>query len=90
MPDTDRINGITRDTFKTLDTDGKLCTLFDSISSLRYTSDKDHIQCHDQQGACEKRFRKIENRKITSTLASAFGGMIGGALAVWAKIKLLG
>jgi hypothetical protein len=80
-----KIDGITRDTFKSLDQDGKLCTLFDAISDLKGSSESDHVDCRSQQKTCNQRFTKLENRKILHATAAASGGLFGGFIAVMFK-----
>ena len=72
-------DGISKETFQGYSTDSKLDTLFDYVLDI-------HKWQHDQPVICEKRLRKLENRKWINTGASGGGGIIGGALT-WLAIK---
>lgn len=81
----DRMNGITRDTFDTLDHDGKLGVLFDGITGIKGMHNNDHESCEQQVKDCKKRFKALEDRKILNTAAAGGGGIFGGFLAMAAK-----
>jgi len=80
-----KINDITRDTFDTLDTDGKLGVLFDGLAGIKNRQDGDHENCVQQVNICRKKFKTLEDRRILNTAAAGGGGIIGGFLAMAAK-----
>jgi len=68
------LNGlkIDEDTFKKLPVEEQRLAIYRAISG--------------QFSHCDRRFKKIENRKLVNTVASAGGGFVGGFTALIAKI----
>ena len=77
------MNGITKETFKECDTDSKLDILFDYIQDI-------HNEQATRPAECEARFKALENQKPFNTAVSAIMGIVGGAAAVFAKLKIWG
>ena len=77
------MNGITKDTFKAFPVDAKLDTLFDYIQDI-------HVQQNEHPVACNKRFEKLEDKKVRDTVVSSGMGLLGGFVAVAAKLKFWG
>jgi hypothetical protein len=69
-------NGITinKETFRQLDTDTKLDSIFDVLVNI-------HEECKCRFGTCEVRFKRLENRKIKDKGLAATAGLVGGFLA---------
>lgn len=72
------MNGITRDTYRDLDTDSKLNVLFDYMHEI-----------HDCACSTDQKFndfeKKYDNRKRFDTTIAGTSGFIGGFIAVLVK-----
>ena len=78
-----KMSGITKETFKEADADTKLDILFDYVKDI-YSTQTAQIE------TCNKRFKKIEKRKVKDTVVACSLGLIGGFAAVIAKLKIWG
>ena len=69
------MNGIKidEDQFKQLPVDEQRLAIFRAVNG--------------QFGLCDKRFKKLERRKVVDTGAAAGGGIIGGIMTVLAYFK---
>ena len=76
---------VSRVSFRGLNASSKLDVLYDELVALQ-----DHTKGVFDIGdgrmeELEKAVKKIKSRKIINTGASAFGGFLGGMVAVWLK-----
>lgn len=72
------MDGISKETFDSLGTDGKLSILFDYLTEI-------HSQQKDQFEKGSKRFEVLEKQKLKSYSIAGIGGMVGGFIAVMTK-----
>lgn len=78
---------ITKDTFEKMDDSSKLNVLYDYAVATHDESQAMKKIHYEHTADCNKRFKKIEKRKIVNTGAAAAGGVLGGWSAVWAYFK---
>ncbi len=71
-------NGITKDTYKGMDTDSKLNVLFD------YALESYHCACANEE-KIEELDKKFDRRKKIDTAVSGASGFVGGAVMVFVK-----
>jgi hypothetical protein len=98
---TEKMEGISKETFKSMDTDSKLAVLFDYVYEIHEVApkrvrDRD-VKCARQVAECNKKFDHFNNecdsvkksmkiRMVFSSAAALVGGFIGGWSAVWISI----
>ena len=72
------MDGISKETFDSAETDVKLSILFDCLTEI-------HLQQKKQFEKGDKRFEALEKQKIKAYAIGGIGGIVGGFIAFFTK-----
>jgi len=81
-----QVGSINKDTWMNVKSDhDRNALLFDMLASIYETQKCQPELCQSRYRDCNKRMKKIENRKFWNTTASGITGLVGGFLAGWLR-----
>jgi hypothetical protein len=72
---------INRDTYTGADEKTRNLMTFDLLTGIHEKVDKLNIHYETHIGVCDKRFKKLENRKKIDAALSGGAGLVGGFIA---------
>ena len=78
-------HGVKRDTYINADPDTTKALTYDMLDHIAGKVDEIKTIYEGHLGACDIRFKKLENKKKRDTAISAISGGIGGFLAIATK-----
>lgn len=82
---------ISRESFDSADQPTKLLLIYDMLveqnTLLADHTETQNLMCERRCNTCDRRFLALERRKIVDAGLAASGGVLGGILAIIAKIK---
>jgi|FLOH01.1.fsa_nt_gi hypothetical protein len=84
------MNGISKETFEAANEKTKLSILFDYQKGTHSNIESILSLLQKHPLDCEKRFKKLEHRKLLDTVLSGGLGFVGGFSAMAAKLKFWG
>jgi hypothetical protein len=76
------MNEIKKETFEKMSVNLQMLVIFDYVHSI-------HEFIKNQPAICDTRIKKIEKSRPIDLLYSGIGGLIGGFIAIIAKIKFI-